>query len=250
VVSIIILLGPIPKMPNRDEESQAIMAAAMRFVKSDDRSDLESYPLALLKKADYQLGNRDIGSGYRKAVTDLITELMEKDASLNSSDNYLPTINEEKQKTKVDKIKRGINDHPLLAPIIVIGIIVVGVGSFTDALNEIFKFFETHVSTPEKTHQESYLDKVKVLKQFIDAKSRNDLESMKKLFDIFNERWPHEGKAIRIMKEEKLNRSRTRHFQGDPKLLSYEEQMLNTEEERRAWKNRVSKNKELLESVE
>lgn len=61
-------------MAGRDEESQAIMGAAMSYVKTGDRSTLEPFSLEALKKADYQLSNRDIDSGYRRAIKDLINE--------------------------------------------------------------------------------------------------------------------------------------------------------------------------------
>lgn len=61
-------------MAGRDKESQAIMGAAMSYVKTGDRSRLESFSLESLKKADYQLSNRDIDSGYRRAIKDLISE--------------------------------------------------------------------------------------------------------------------------------------------------------------------------------
>jgi len=67
-------------MAGRDKESQAVMAAAMRYVKSGDRSELDVYSLASLQKADYQLGNRDVGSGYRRAIADRISELEAKTA--------------------------------------------------------------------------------------------------------------------------------------------------------------------------
>jgi len=63
------------KMAGRDKESQEVMSAAMRYIKSGDRTELETFSLSVLKKADYQLGSRDIGSGYRSAITDRITEL-------------------------------------------------------------------------------------------------------------------------------------------------------------------------------
>ena len=59
----------------RDNESQKIIGAAQRYIKTNDRSDLESFSLELLTKANYQLGNRDINSGYRKALSDRIEEL-------------------------------------------------------------------------------------------------------------------------------------------------------------------------------
>ncbi|WP_020411180.1 hypothetical protein [Microbulbifer variabilis] len=62
-------------MAGMDRESQEIMSAAMRFIKVGDRKNLESYSLDLLKKADYQLGNRDMKVGYRRAISDRIDEL-------------------------------------------------------------------------------------------------------------------------------------------------------------------------------
>ena len=62
-------------MAGRDEESQRVMAAAMRYVKSGDRSELETFSLSVLRKADYQLSDRDSGSGYRAAIKDRIAEL-------------------------------------------------------------------------------------------------------------------------------------------------------------------------------
>lgn len=61
-------------MAGRDEESQAIMGAAISFVKTGDRSTLKSFSLGALKKADYQLSDRDIHFGYRRAIKDLISE--------------------------------------------------------------------------------------------------------------------------------------------------------------------------------
>lgn len=61
-------------MAERDEESKTIISKAMRFVKTGDRSTLESFSLEALKKADYQLSDRDINSGYRRAIKDLIIE--------------------------------------------------------------------------------------------------------------------------------------------------------------------------------
>ena len=62
-------------MAGRDEESQRVMAAAMRYVKSGDRSELEAFSLSVLRKADYQLNDRDNGSGYRAAIKERIAEL-------------------------------------------------------------------------------------------------------------------------------------------------------------------------------
>ena len=65
-------------MAGRDEESQKVMAAAMRYVRYGDRSELKTFPLPVLRKADYQLSNRDNGSGYRRAIKDRIVELESK----------------------------------------------------------------------------------------------------------------------------------------------------------------------------
>lgn len=62
-------------MATRDEQSQKIMAAAMRYVKSGNREELEAFGLGDLQKADYQLGDRDKDSGYRRAIADRIEEL-------------------------------------------------------------------------------------------------------------------------------------------------------------------------------
>ena len=70
-------------MAARDEESQRVMAAAMRYVKSGDRSELETFPLLVLQKADYQLSGRDDGSGYRNAIKDRIAELQPKNFQTN-----------------------------------------------------------------------------------------------------------------------------------------------------------------------
>ena len=64
-------------MAGRDDESQRVMAAAMRYVESGDRSELETFSHSVLRKADYQLGNRDNGAGYRAAIKDRIAELDE-----------------------------------------------------------------------------------------------------------------------------------------------------------------------------
>jgi len=69
-------------MAGRDEESQKVMAAAQRYAKDGDRSELETFALAILRKADYQLSNRDEGSGYRRAIADRIEELESKQANV------------------------------------------------------------------------------------------------------------------------------------------------------------------------
>lgn len=70
-------------MAARDEESQKVMAAAMRCVKSGDHSELETFSVSILQKADYQLSGRDESSGYRKAIKDRITELQSKSPQID-----------------------------------------------------------------------------------------------------------------------------------------------------------------------
>jgi len=55
-----------------DKESWEIITATQRYVKTGDRSILNTYGLEALKKADYQLGTRDINEGYRRTIRDLI----------------------------------------------------------------------------------------------------------------------------------------------------------------------------------
>jgi hypothetical protein len=69
-------------MAGRDEELQKVMAAAQRYAKYGDRSELETFALPILRKADYQLSNRDEGSGYRRAIADRIRELESKQANV------------------------------------------------------------------------------------------------------------------------------------------------------------------------
>ncbi len=64
------------------------MSTAMRYVKSGDRSELEKFSLSVLKKADYQLSNRDIGSGYRRAITDRISELESQSDVIDAKPNF------------------------------------------------------------------------------------------------------------------------------------------------------------------
>lgn len=58
-----------------DKESWEIIAAAQRYVKTGDPSKLNTYGLKALKKADYQLGSRDISEGYRRAIRYLIQRI-------------------------------------------------------------------------------------------------------------------------------------------------------------------------------
>ena len=62
-------------MSGRDNESQEVMSAAQRYVNSGIRSDLDRFSLSILRKTDYQLGQLDMNTGYRKAIQDRIKEL-------------------------------------------------------------------------------------------------------------------------------------------------------------------------------
>lgn len=143
-------------MASRDNQSQEIIGAAMRYVKNGDRTALESYSLSALKKADYQLNDRDIDSGYRRAIKDLIIELSENYAEANQEGISSQEILTEPQQTRVEYIKRRFSNHPVLAPIIILGIIVISIGSFTDALDKILKFFEPQVDTQNAIQYQSF----------------------------------------------------------------------------------------------
>ena len=62
-------------MSSRYRESQEIIRAATIYAHGGERAELESYSLELLKKADFQLDSRDVHSGYRKAISERISEL-------------------------------------------------------------------------------------------------------------------------------------------------------------------------------
>lgn len=57
-------------MSRVNEETLKVMAAAQRFVKSGDPIELRKFNLETLKMADYQLGERDVNAGWRKAIQD------------------------------------------------------------------------------------------------------------------------------------------------------------------------------------
>lgn len=61
-------------MAKLDEQSWQVVAAAQRYVKTGNLSEMREFDIAALKKADYQLGNNDIHAGWRKAIQDLITK--------------------------------------------------------------------------------------------------------------------------------------------------------------------------------
>lgn len=62
-------------MAQLDEQSWQVVAAAQRYVKTGDPSELRGFSLVILKKAEYQLGERDLNAGWRKAIQDFIAEL-------------------------------------------------------------------------------------------------------------------------------------------------------------------------------
>lgn len=69
-------------------------------------------------------------------LNDLITELTHK------------RLMQENQ-TMVEQIKNRIASHSILAPVIFMGIIVISIGTFTDAVDKIWGFFETRVITQD-----------------------------------------------------------------------------------------------------
>jgi hypothetical protein len=51
-----------------------VVAASQRYVRSGDSAELDEFDLSALKKADYQLGERDVNAGWRKAIQDSIRD--------------------------------------------------------------------------------------------------------------------------------------------------------------------------------
>lgn len=49
-----------------------VVAAAQRYVATGNSSEMREFDVAELKKANYQLGDRDANTGWRKAIQDLI----------------------------------------------------------------------------------------------------------------------------------------------------------------------------------
>lgn len=61
-------------MAQLDKQSWQVVAAAQRYVKTGDSSEIQEFDIAALKKTDYQLGNNDVNAGWRKAIQDRIAE--------------------------------------------------------------------------------------------------------------------------------------------------------------------------------
>ena len=97
----------------RDEESQRVMAAAMRYVESGDRSELETFSISVLRKADYQLSNRDNGSEYRNAIKDRIAELEKKNEKDISTNKDVPSSQPDVIEIKPNVYGVGINFNEL-----------------------------------------------------------------------------------------------------------------------------------------
>jgi hypothetical protein len=61
-------------MSRLDEQSWQVVAAAQRYVRTSNPSEMREFDIATLKKTDYQLGDRDVNAGWRKAIQDFIRE--------------------------------------------------------------------------------------------------------------------------------------------------------------------------------
>ncbi len=121
-------------MVARDEESQAVMGAAMRYLKNGDRSELESFPLSVLKKADYQLSNRDEGSGYRRAIKDLIDELLSANGPDDkSADSERIPISNEVQRIVKKSWHEGFVGNLMVS--VIAGVLLIFIGNFINTIN-------------------------------------------------------------------------------------------------------------------
>jgi len=61
-------------MSQLDEQSWQVVVAAQRYVRTGNPSEVREFDVTALKKADYQLGDKDVNTGWRKAIQDFIKE--------------------------------------------------------------------------------------------------------------------------------------------------------------------------------
>ena len=67
-------------------ESMVVIAAFQRFVKTGGRGEIEQLAQATLERANTELGARDAGAAYRRALEDRIKELRERPRQRGSRD--------------------------------------------------------------------------------------------------------------------------------------------------------------------
>lgn len=67
--------------------------------------------------------------------------------------------------TTVDKTKRKIMNNRWIAPLIIIGLIIVAIGTFTDAIDKILKFTETRIVDNKLTESSTTTELVSILKE-------------------------------------------------------------------------------------
>jgi len=132
-------------MATEDDSIQSVVSAAIEFVHTGSRSNLESYSLSTLKRVDVQLDDQDRDADYRCAIKSLVAELENKDSKVPLSQSVKSHHSENPSSSKLEKLKFSIANHSVLAPVIIFGVIVIGIGSFTDALEKTIKFINAHV---------------------------------------------------------------------------------------------------------
>jgi hypothetical protein len=62
------------------------------------------------------------------------------------------------EETRYSKIKRRIENHPLLAVLLLLGFIIIGIGALTDSLDKILSFSQKHLSSTDIANKPSIDD--------------------------------------------------------------------------------------------
>jgi len=67
------------------KQAQEVVATFQRYLSNNDTSEINNYSLEELRSADEQLGQRDVGSGFRIAIQNKIKDLELIEARVHES---------------------------------------------------------------------------------------------------------------------------------------------------------------------
>ena len=70
---------------NPNIRANEIISAFQRYLASNDRSEINNIPVSELRMTDEQLGQRDVGAGFRIAILNRIRELDETERRKHES---------------------------------------------------------------------------------------------------------------------------------------------------------------------
>ena len=70
---------------NPNIRANEIISAFQRYLASNDRSEINNIPVSELRMTDDQLGQRDVGAGFRIAILNRIRELDETERRKHES---------------------------------------------------------------------------------------------------------------------------------------------------------------------